>query len=64
MMTDEQIAKLPKHRREWLEIWGNTFAPKKVMPGTCEACVFNEGEHASGCPREFSEFAYPGGEPI
>lgn len=43
---DQYIEKLPKERREWLEIWGNQWGePTKMMPGTCEACVWGRGEH-------------------
>lgn len=48
-MTEEQINKLPKKRRDWLEIHGNQWAPVKVMPGTCEACVWGQGEHTLAC---------------
>ena len=48
-MTEQELEHLPKHRRDWLEIWGNQWAPKKIMPGTCEACVYGHGEHVTGC---------------
>lgn len=40
---------LPKHRRDWLEFWGNQWGGPKVMPGTCERCVWGSGRHSSGC---------------
>lgn len=55
---DEQIAKLPKHRKDWLGVFGNQWAPKKVMPGTCEACVWNSGVHTCGAIEDF--FTEPG----
>ena len=48
---DQYIEKLPKERKEWLECFGNQWAPAKQMPGTCEACVWGRGEHAAGCAR-------------
>ena len=43
---DQFIEKLPKERRYWLEVWGNQWGePTKVMPGTCEACVWGEANH-------------------
>ena len=51
MIDLNQIDKLPKHRRDWLEVWGNEWQPRKIAPGTCERCVFGEGEHAEGCVR-------------
>ena len=40
---DQFIEKLPKERRDWLEVFGNQWGePAKVMPGTCEACVWGE----------------------
>jgi hypothetical protein len=40
---------LSKDRRDWLEVFGNQWAPTKIMPGTCEACVYGAGEHVAGC---------------
>ena len=49
---DQYIETLPKSRREWLEVFGNQWGePAKVMPGTCFACVWGDGEHAAGCER-------------
>lgn len=48
---DAKIKSLPRHKRDWLEIYGDTFAAKKVMPGTCEACVYGSGEHSETCER-------------
>ena len=43
---DQYIEALPKSRRDWLEVYGNQWGePTKVMPGTCEACVWGRGEH-------------------
>ncbi len=39
------LNKLPKDKRDWLEIYGNQYRPARVMPGTCEACIFGSGEH-------------------
>ena len=47
---DQFIEKLPKERRDWLEVWGNQWGePTKVMPGTCEACVWGSGSHTKDC---------------
>lgn len=43
------ISKLTPKDRDWLEIYGNQYRPAKVMPGTCEACVFGLGRHANSC---------------
>jgi hypothetical protein len=48
-MDNDQLDKLPKHRKEWLEVFGNQWAATKTMPGTCEACVWGTGKHAEGC---------------
>jgi hypothetical protein len=39
---DQYIEKLPKERKDWLEVFGNQWAPVKQMPGTCEACVWGD----------------------
>ena len=50
MIDLTQIEKLPKHRRDWLEVWGNEWQPRKIAPGPCELCVFGMGNaHAEGC---------------
>ncbi len=48
---DEQIKGLSKDRRDWLEVFGSQFKPRRVMVGTCEACVFNQGVHSLECPK-------------
>lgn len=47
------IDKLPKHRRDWLEIWGNAWQPLKTDGVACDACVYGEKHgypHSVGCP--------------
>ena len=46
---DQYIANLPKERKDWLEVFGNQWAPTKQMPGTCEACVWGHGYHDLSC---------------
>lgn len=41
--------KLPKHRRDFLEIFGNQWSPRMVFTGTCERCVWGSGEHSADC---------------
>lgn len=48
-MTEEKIKNLSPYYRDFCEVWGNQWAPAKVMPGTCEACVFGRGEHMPSC---------------
>lgn len=48
MMPD--LDKLSPDRKDWLEVFGWRVAPKKIMPGTCEACVWGSGNHSSECP--------------
>lgn len=43
------VAKLSKDRKDWLEVFGNQWKPKRVMPGTCEACVWGGRDHVFGC---------------
>ncbi len=45
----EKSDNISKQRMDWLGCHGNTWAPVKVMPGTCEACVFGSGEHSIAC---------------
>jgi hypothetical protein len=46
---NQYIENLPKERRDWLEVFGNQWAPVKQMPGTCEACVWGGERHAKDC---------------
>lgn len=52
-MTEEQINKLSPYHRDFLEVWGNQWTPKKVMPGTCLACVYGGApcDHLRSCSR-------------
>lgn len=49
-MTDQQVKNLSPYHRDAFEIWGNQWTPKKVMPGTCEACVFGS-RYGHSCER-------------
>lgn len=42
------IEKLSKRRKDWLGCFGNIWQSRKVAPGTCMACVFNDGSHTCG----------------
>lgn len=48
-MTDEQIKNLSPYHHDFLEVWGNAWSPRKVMAGTCEACVWGSGKHSVPC---------------
>lgn len=44
------IAKLPKHRRDWLEVFGEVWKPRKST--ACDACVYGDRyQHAEWCHR-------------
>lgn len=45
----EKSDNISKQRMDWLGAHGNTWAPVKVMPGTCEACLYRIGEHSDSC---------------
>ncbi len=43
---DPLTKKLTPYYRDFLEVSGNQYRPGRVMPGTCEACVWGSGQHA------------------
>lgn len=43
------IDKLTKRQKDWIGCFGNTWSPRKVLPGTCERCVWGHGEHSADC---------------
>lgn len=50
-MPEIDVDHLPKWRQDWLEVFGNTFKPAAVLPGTCEACVYGERRYSHNCGR-------------
>lgn len=51
MSPELDLSKLPKWRRDYLEVFGNTYKPSAVLTGTCEACVWGTKfhQHQSDC---------------
>ncbi len=47
---DPLTKKLTPYYRDFLEVSGNQYRPGRVMPGTCEACVWGRGRHEKDCP--------------
>lgn len=47
----EKSDNVTKRQKDWLGCHGNTWAPVKVMPGTCELCAFGRGKHIESCTR-------------
>ncbi len=51
------FAGLSKDRRDWLEVFGNTWGDtNKQMPGTCELCVWGRGKHSVECVTQANLF--------
>lgn len=49
----EKSDNVTKQQMDWLGAYGNTWAPVKVMPGTCEACTFGDRyKHTCGMEKE------------
>lgn len=59
MTTLTDLDHLPKHRQDWLGVWGNQWKPAKMRPGTCELCVYGSGQHAAGCAATLSPRTMP-----
>ncbi len=54
-LNADAFAHLSKDRRDWLEVFGNTWGDTvKQMPGTCERCVWGSGEHSVECATQFT----------
>lgn len=46
----DAVAKsLTPRQRDYLEVFGNVWGKRKVMPGTCERCVWGRGKHSMSC---------------
>lgn len=53
------LDKLPKRRKDWLEVFQLPAVQPRVMQGTCEYCIWGTGAHALGCVT-----GIPVGEPV
>ncbi len=47
---ERKIANLSPYYRDYCEVWDSSKkSTLKVMPGTCEACVWGSGAHSVEC---------------